>query len=118
MLIKIGMQKTKKEFINVAKPELSSISVNEKGALMYSTRPWKMIVRQMVKDFPPMCWFMLAGMMMLFGRTFWAVLYQQQTVTHKLDILIYLFLLFVSGAVFVSIIATSYYLAKNKLKTE
>ncbi len=110
------MQKTKKELTRITKPELSSISVNEKGTLTYSTSPWKKIARQMVKDFPPICWFMLAGMMMLFIRTLWAVLNQAQTVTQKLDVLIYIFLLFVSGAVFVSIIGASYYLTKSKLK--
>lgn len=97
---------------------LSNVVVNSRGILAYARPPLKQIVVLMVKDFPIMCWYMLAGMMLLFTRSLWAVMHPAITVTSKADMLIYVFLMFVSSSVTVGLIGGSYYFAKSKLSSK
>lgn len=98
------------------RPPLSTIVVNEEGKLAYATPSLKKIARQMIKDFPIMCWYMLAGMVMLFSRSLWALYHRAETVTYIGEVLIYIFLLMVSVVVTLGILGFSYYLAKSKLQ--
>ncbi len=112
------MEKTTK--LLTKKPEerkLSNIVIDSTGKLVYAQPPFKQILRLMLKDFPIMCWYMLIGMMMLFARSLWAVMHRTVTVTHKADLLIYLFLMFVSFFVMAGLIGGSFYFAKAKLKS-
>jgi len=99
-----------------SKPLLSSIVVDRTGKLTYAQPPFKQIVKRMLKDFPIMCWYMLMGMMTLFGRSLWAITHRALTVTHRIDLLIYVFLMLVSFMVVAGLIGGSFYFARAKLK--
>jgi len=71
----------------------------------------------MLKDFPIMCWYILIGMLLLFTRSLWAVMHPAIAVNSKADVLIYIFLMFVSSAVTAGLVGGSHYFAKSKLKS-
>jgi hypothetical protein len=96
---------------------LSNVVVNSMGKLAYARPPLNKIVRLMLKDFPIMCWYMLIGMLLLFTRSLWAVMHPAITINSKADMLIYVFLSFVSSSVTAGLVGGSYYFAKSKLKS-
>jgi hypothetical protein len=104
--------------IKLHKTKLSNIVVDSKGNLAYAQTPFKQILRCMLKDFPIMCWYMLIGMMLLFARSLWAIMHPAITVSNKADLLIYVFLMFVSFSVVAGLVGGSYYFAKSKLKSK
>jgi hypothetical protein len=112
------MQKINKDLkLTIGRPQLSTIVVNEEGKLAYTIPPWRKVFRQMLKDFPIMCWYMLIGMILLFTRSLWAVLHPAITVTSKFDMLIYVYLMFISSLVIAGLLGGSYYFARTKLKS-
>jgi len=112
------MEKTTKRFTRKSEErKLSNIVIDNKGNLAYAQPPIKQILRLMLKDFPIMCWYMVIGMILLFARSLWAIMHPAITVTNKADLLIYIFLLFVSFSVVTGVIGSSYYFAKSKLKS-
>ena len=112
------MEKTKADLpITNKRPPLSAIVVNEAGQLSYSKPQWKKVIRQMVKSFPIMCWYMLIGMLTLFTRSLWAIMHRAETVTYAAELLIYIFLLFMSFIVTGGMIGLSIYQAKINYKT-
>lgn len=104
--------------LNNKRPPLSTIVVNEAGQLSYTKPPWKKVIYLMVKNFPIMCWYMLLGMLMLFARSLWAIMHRAETVTHASELLIYIFLLFMSFIVTTGLIGFSFYQAKLKLQNK
>jgi hypothetical protein len=100
------------------KTKLSNVAIDEHGQLVYAQPPFRLVLKMMVKDFPIMCWYMLIGMMLLLSRSVWAIAHPSITVTYKADILIYMFLLFISFSVIVGLVFGSYYFAKSKLKSQ
>lgn len=97
-------------------PKLSNLVINSSGKLVCTKLPLSKIFHQMVKDCPFICWWMLIGMILIFFQSVWAVANTSITVTHRAEILIYFFLVFVSFSVVVGLVVISFYWAKLKLK--
>jgi hypothetical protein len=110
------MEKTTMQ-LKAEKTKLSNVSVDREGNLVYIRPPLRQIIRRMCKDFPIMCWYMLIGMILLFTRSLWAVLHSAITVTSKFDMLIYIYLMFISSLVIAGLLGGSYYFAKTKLNS-
>lgn len=72
----------------------------------------------MLKDLPVMCWYMLGGMIILFGRSIWVLRHRSETVTYAGEILIYSFFLLVSSFVMLGLLGMAYGQSKSKLQSK
>lgn len=98
-----------------AKPKLSKVAVDPSGRLRYRSLPWKVIVAQMVRDFPPIAAMMVAALGLIFALSAARLVQLYQLERYTGEIMLHIYLAVVCAGVATGTLCFSYRQAKDKL---